>query len=390
LVGVPVILDTEPIHGMVTEVMILANRAIATHIASLGLPCVFRTQAPPELNKVLDWSKLLFSMGIEVILPEADKVQPHDLQLALSQIDQLEDRQRRDILKHLFYGLLLPGEYSANKGSHFGLGMTDRAYVHAVSPQHRYADLLAQRLLHMVFAEGRDRRSSRSKDGVDLRSSSCHGQVSWSVLPPELERQIKSEIDFFVPKLNQQDALFHKSLEDLEGLRKAEVMQSKIGQTFYGIITGVQSYGFFVEIESLLVEGLVHVSSLKDDWYEFPQVNNKGKGRQPLPTLLVGRRSGRQYCLGDRIPVEVKSVDYYRQQIDLVAAASLVAAEATSDQFPRFGLDNESGRDVGSDLGSDSGSGSGTIDITEDRAILFPHHAELESQERDRGFESDF
>jgi ribonuclease R len=328
LVGVPIFLEQEPIHGMVSEITILANRAIASHIASLGLPGIFRTQAPPELHQVQDWGKLLASMGIELPWSEPDRVQPQNIEQALNSVNQLEPH-RCDILKQLLYELLPPGEYSMVKGSHFGLGMTDRAYVHGVSPQHRYADLITQRLLHLVFSEGRDRRSSRSKEGVNLHSSKCHGQVSWSVLPPEPERQIRAEIEFFSPRLNQQDLIFHKSLSDLDGLRKAEIMQSKVGQTFYGIITGVQSYGFFVEIESLMAEGLVHVSSLKDDWYEFPQTNNKSKGRQAQPTLLVGRRSGRQYCLGDRILVEVKSVDYYRQQIDLVAAISV--AETTAN-----------------------------------------------------------
>jgi ribonuclease R len=129
-----------------------------------------------------------------------------------------------------------------------------------------------------------------------------------------------------VSKLNQADALYHRSISDLDGLRKAEFMRSHTGENFYGIITSVQSYGFFVEIESLLVEGLVHVSSLKDDWYEFPLIN--GKGRARASTLLVGRRSGRQYSLGDRVEVQVKGVDYYRQQIDLVA---VVNAESDLD-----------------------------------------------------------
>jgi ribonuclease R len=330
LIGVPIFLDSEPIHGMVSEIMILANRAIATHIAALGLPGIFRIQAPPELNQVQDWGKLLASMGIELPWTEPDRVQPQNIEQALSLVANLEDSDRRDIVKQLLYELLPPGEYSMVKGSHFGLGTTDRAYIHGVAPQHRYSDLITQRLLHLVFSEGRDRRSSRSKEGVDLHSSQSHGQVSWSVLPPEPERQIRAEIEFFSPRLNQQEVLFHKSLSDLDGLRKAEVMQSKVGQSFYGMITGVQSYGFFVEIESLMAEGLVHVSSLKDDWYEFPQTNNKAKGRQAQPTLLVGRRSGRQYCLGDRILVEVKSVDYYRQQIDLVAAISAVNGGAVN------------------------------------------------------------
>jgi ribonuclease R len=85
-------------------------------------------------------------------------------------------------------------------------------------------------------------------------------------------------------------------------------MKERTGKIFEGLITGVQSYGFFVEIEDLLVEGLVHVSSLKDDWYEY-------RARQ---SCLVGRKNRIAYRLGDRVEVEVKSVDYYRQQIDLV------------------------------------------------------------------------
>jgi ribonuclease R len=87
------------------------------------------------------------------------------------------------------------------------------------------------------------------------------------------------------------------------------------------VITGVQSYGLFVEIEELLVEGLVHVSSLKDDWYEF-------RSRQQT---LVGRKNRQQYRLGDRIEVQVKSVDYYRQQIDLVAVSG--GQEMTGDDY---------------------------------------------------------
>jgi ribonuclease R len=112
----------------------------------------------------------------------------------------------------------------------------------------------------------------------------------------------------------------------LQGLQKAEQMRSRIGQVFQGLIVGVQSYGFFVEIEDFLVEGLVHVSSLKDDWYEF----------RPRYACLVGRKNRTTYRLGDRVEVEVKNVDYYRQQIDLVTVASTLAPpidEETATEF---------------------------------------------------------
>ncbi|BBC24954.1 ribonuclease R family protein [Pseudanabaena sp. ABRG5-3] len=318
--GVTVVPLTLPISGTVTEVMILANKAIALHLQSLAIPAIYLRQVPPDQGKVDDWTKLLESMSISAQLETPEQIQIADLHGILQQVNQLEQEATRDILKYLLLSMFKPNEYVLTPSLHFGLGLIDQPYVHGVFPQHNYGDLLVQRTLHTVFEEGRDRRSIRIKDGVNLRSSSAHGQVNWSVLPPETERQLIEDLEAILPKLNQADALYHRSISDLDGLRKAEFMRSHTGGNFYGIITSVQSYGFFVEIESLLVEGLVHVSSLKDDWYEFPLIN--GKGRARASTLLVGRRSGRQYCLGDRVEVQVKGVDYYRQQIDLVAVVT--------------------------------------------------------------------
>jgi ribonuclease R len=98
-------------------------------------------------------------------------------------------------------------------------------------------------------------------------------------------------------------------------------MQQRTGEIYKGLITGIQSYGFFVRLESLLVEGLVHVSSLKDDWYEY-------RARQQT---LIGRKNRQQYRLGDRVEVEIKSVDYYRQQIDLAVVGG--GSEATEEDM---------------------------------------------------------
>ncbi len=331
--GIVLIPEPLPIYGMVAEIMILVNQAIATHLSSLALPAIFCNQATPELNKVLEWMKLLECMGVDMALENPEMVQPEDYKKLLAQVseqlpDKNNEKNNQDILKYLLLSLVKHEEYSFTPAGHFGLSLIDQPYIHAIAPQHRYGDLLVQRLLHLVAEEGRDRRSSRIKEGVELHSSSCHGQVNWSVLPPDRERQIKSELEMILPRLNQQENLFYRAKSDLESLRKAEYMQARTGENFFGIITGVQSYGFFVEIESLLVEGLVHVSSLKDDWYEFPQNNLKGRGK--IATVLVGRRSGRQYSLGDRVEVQVKSVDYYRQQIDL---AAVTGGTGNNNQF---------------------------------------------------------
>jgi ribonuclease R len=333
--GLTVVPFTLPIAGTVTEVMILANRAIASHLQSLAIPAIYLRQIAPDQGKIDDWLKLLESMGIAAQIENPEQIQIADLHGILQQLNQIEQDASRDILKYLLLSMFKTNEHVLAPALHFGLGLIEQPYVHGVCPQNHYADLLIQRTLHTVFEEGRDRRSIRIKDGVNLRSSTSHGQVNWSVLPPDTERQLIEDLESVLPKLNQADALYHRSISDLDGLRKAEFMRSHTGENFYGIITSVQSYGFFVEIESLLVEGLVHVSSLKDDWYEFPLIN--GKGRARASTLLVGRRSGRQYSLGDRVQVQVKGVDYYRQQIDLVAVVipegdrNLSASEPTTE-----------------------------------------------------------
>jgi ribonuclease R len=249
--------------------------------------------------------KLASSMGIDLHLEQEDTVRPQDYQHFTQKFAE-SDAER--VLTYLLLETLKPAFYSTTPKSHFGLALED-GYTHFTSPVRRYPDLLIQRVLHAVFNEGRDRKTSRAKEAVDLRHSSCHGEISWNVLPPEIHQELESHFHTVVVHLTERERIAQEAEQDLEGLKKAELMRERTGEIFHGLITGVQSYGLFVEIEELLVEGLVHVSSLKDDWYEY-------RSRQQT---LVGRKNRKQYRLGDRIEVQVKSVDYYRQQIDLLA-----------------------------------------------------------------------
>ncbi len=302
VLGVTIAKSTQ--DALVPRLLMMANRAIALHMKALGLPGLFYCQAEPDPDRMTDWLNLLAELGVA----------PPEIRRYLHHLDHIDTPPRRDIIKQLFLGLLRPGEYSLQPLPHYGMALAgrDAPYSHSVLPHHRYGDLLNQRLLLLLFKEGRDRRSSRSKEGVDLRSSRCHGQISWSVLPPETERQFKHLLETLLPSLNQKEQLAYRSAMDLEGLRKIALVKPYIGKTLFGMITAVQKYRFFVTLENSLADGLVHVSSLKDDWYEFQQNPNNKRGRS-----LVGKRSGKHYTVGDRIEVLVKGVDAYRQQIDL-------------------------------------------------------------------------
>jgi ribonuclease R len=303
-----VVTPSVPTYTLLAELMLLTNQVIAEHLQGLGVPNVYRAHPAPDPEDAQELMKLAVNMGIDLHLENEEVVRPQDY-LAFTRELAKSDAER--VLTYLLLETLKPAFYSTSPKPHFGLAL-DQGYTHFTSPVRRYPDLLIHRVIHAVFEEGRDRKSSRSKEVVDLRHSSCHEEISWNVLAPELQGDLETEFASVVVHLSEREKLAQEAEKDLEGLKKAELMRERTGEIFHGLITGVQSYGLFVEIEELLVEGLVHVSSLKDDWYEF-------RSRQQT---LVGRKNRKQYRLGDRIEVQVKSVDYYRQQIDLVTLGS--------------------------------------------------------------------
>jgi ribonuclease R len=303
-VGVILVSSVVPVRSLLTELTVLAGKAVADHLSALGVPGIYCTQPEPDWDELEDVLKLANNLGLDRALESDEEITSHDYQ-NLTQAFSKSSVVR--VLNYLLLETLNSAKYSSHPAPHFGLAYEDR-YIHCVSPGRRYADLLVQRILKIVWAEGRDRRQKQAKTGVNLGSSISHGHINWNVLPPQIQEELEEQCHAIVSHLNDREKLAEDAEKDLQGLKKAEKMKERTGQIFRGLITGVQSYGFFVEIEDLLVEGLVHVSSLKDDWYEY----------RSRHSCLVGRKNRIAYRLGDEVEVVVKSVDYYRQQIDLV------------------------------------------------------------------------
>ncbi len=314
-------------QSLLTDVMVMANYAVAVHLQALQVPGIYAVQHNPDLVEVNDTIKLAINLGLNFEGEAETEISVADLQRLSQQFAQSPVPQ---VLNYLFKSLLKTTVYSTKPGTHFGLAI-ENGYTHSISPLCRYPDLLVQRVLHEVFASGRDRKTSRAKEIVNLGSSSCHGQITWNVLTPTVQQELETQLNGAIAHLNDRTKIAQDAENDLAGLQKAEKMKARTGEIFQGLITGVQSYGFFVEIEDSLVEGLVHVSSLKDDWYEF----------RPRYACLVGRKNRTSYRLGDRVEVQVKSVDYYRQQIDLVTVTSVLseAADAIESNEAVEGVD---------------------------------------------------
>lgn len=302
-VGTILNVATLPVHSMLTELTILAGRVVAQHLQALELPGVYCTQAEPDVEELEDLIKLGTNLGLQLDLDIEDAVTSQDYQRLT---EKFATNSAVMVLNYLLQSTFKPVKYTTKPGKHFGLAYDD-GYTHCISPGQRYIDLVIQRILKALFEHGRDRRHSRTKQGVDLTSSTCHGEINWKVLPTNIQEELEIEIQTMLPFLNDREKKAEDAEKDLAGLKKAEQMKERTGKIFEGLITGVQSYGFFVEIEDLLVEGLVHVSSLKDDWYEYRSRNS----------CLVGRKNRTAYRLGDRVEVEVKSVDYYLSLIHI-------------------------------------------------------------------------
>lgn len=317
LQGAVVVAPPWTVRTLVSECLVLANQLLISHLQALEVPVVYQTQPVPDVYEVQALLKLANNLGLELSLAAEDRVEPQDYEQFVKQFITTEVAP---ILLKLLHSTLKPVSYSLAPGPHFGLALA-QSYGQATLPLRRYADLLNQRVLHAIFAEGRDRRTTRTKERVNLRHSSCHGQINWNVLPPDLHRDLETAVTTSVPQLNDRDKVIQQVYSDLEGLQKAKQMQARTGEIFRGLITRIESYGFFVVIEDPMVDGLVHVSSLKDDWYEY-------RSRQQT---LIGRKNRKQYRLGDRVEVQVKSVDYYRQQIDLLVVGG--GSEATGEDI---------------------------------------------------------
>lgn len=315
--GAVVVTSSLPIRSLLTEVMILAGQVVGQHLQALGVPGIYRIQHISDYTEIEDLMKLGNNLGLTLELENEDELRPQDYQNFSQQIAN-SDASR--VLMFFLKSTLKLAKYSTKPGEYFGLAL-NTPYSPCISPGRRYADLWVQRILKSVFHEGRDRRVRTQKEGVDLHSNSSHGKINWKVLPPTMATEYEEDVASFIHHLNERDKMVEDAENDLKGLNKAEKMKERTGEVFSGLITGVQSYGFFVEIEDLLVEGLVHVSSLKDDWYEY----------RARHACLVGRKNRIAYRLGSRVKVQVKSVDYYRQQIDLVTVSG--ATPATDEDF---------------------------------------------------------
>lgn len=277
--GVPVgvfVKERKEAHMLIEDFMLLANREVAAFAtkkkeALKNLQFVYRVHDTPDYEKLLSFSKMAQSFGYKVNIDT-----PRQIAESLNRLmEQIKGKPEQDLLEQLAIRSMAKAIYTTNNIGHYGLAFDN--YTHFTSPIRRYPDVLVHRLLNMLL-EG------NYKPVEKLEDQCVH--CSW------MERKAMDA--------ERESVKF----------KQAEYMQSRVGQEFDGLITGVTTFGIFVEIIENKCEGLVDIDTLDDDFYMYHEHEK----------ALVGRTSGNKYRLGDPVRIKVIKADKERRRIDFELA----------------------------------------------------------------------
>jgi ribonuclease R len=253
-------------HQIIEEFMIAANEAIAVKLAQARVPLLFRVHEEPDVDKINDFRRFIGVLGYR--LPMGRPQSPREFQELLGHV---RGKPEEMLVNTVLLRSMKQARYSERNLSHYGLALD--CYTHFTSPIRRYPDLLVHRQLKKMMDGGNPPEENFSEQGRHL---SQRERVAM-----EAEREIVQRY-------------------------RVKFMEERVGEQFYGFISGVNPFGFFVELEDLFVEGLVPMRSLPDDYFLYDE-----KGYR-----LIGKRSHRTFRIGDRVRVVVDRVSQERQQID--------------------------------------------------------------------------
>ena len=275
--GIPVevgVAERGSANKMIEEFMLAANETVAEHFFHLDIPFIYRIHERPELTKMQELTPFLSGFGIGIEGGPGD-VKPAQLAGIL---ERIKGRPYENVVSTVLLRSMQKALYSPECKGHFGLAL--KYYCHFTSPIRRYPDLFIHRVIKEQLRGGLDQKRARSltrkADTAADTSSFCERQAI------ELER-------------------------DVMNLKKAEYMKHHIGEEYDGVISGVTSFGIFVQLENT-IEGLVRYEDIGDDYYDLDQRHY----------CSIGRRWGRKFTLGDKVRIKVKSVDVDQHEVNFV------------------------------------------------------------------------
>ena len=274
-------------HKIIEECMLCANVAAARFIETHQLPGLYRVHDVPDEDKVTALREFLAGMALS--LPGKRQPAPADYQALLA---QLQDRPERDLVQTVLLRSMKQAVYSPENKGHFGLAYS--SYAHFTSPIRRYPDLLMHRAIRYLI------RSRVASEHVE--------RVKGAVRLPKEQHLPYSEKDMMELglRLSTAERRADAATRDVNDWLKCEYMLDRVGDIYEGIISSVTGFGFFVQLTGIYVEGLVHISTLENDYYHFNATSHS----------LEGEHSGKRFRLADSVTVRVAAVNLDDRKID--------------------------------------------------------------------------
>lgn len=263
-------------ESIVEEFMLAANETVARHMSNQEWPFIYRVHDLPSEDKMTDLAQLLNNFNVK--LPISEEIKPLEVQKALK---QMQGRPEERLVATVTLRSMKQAVYQVENIGHFGLAA--EYYTHFTSPIRRYPDLVVHRLLRQWLQN------------------------------PSLKAAKRESLEAELGDIASNSSLRERAAAEAEratvDLKMAEYMAGHIGEEFVGTISGVTAFGMFVELANG-VEGLVHISSLTDDYYEF----------QEQQYSLLGEHKRKAYRLGDKVRIEVLQVNITERNIDFIMA----------------------------------------------------------------------
>ena len=270
-------------HRLIEDFMLLANETVARKAASSKMPFIYRIHEEPDPERLEQLKEFVETFGYQ--LTKRKRPTPKDLQVLL---EAVKGKPEEALLSTVLLRSMRQARYSHQNLGHFGLAA--KYYTHFTSPIRRYPDLVAHRLSLRAFVDREELTGDKTTE-----------------LLPDIAK-ISSERERVAVDAERAS----------KDLKKVEFMERHLGDDFTGTISGVASFGFFVLLDDYFVEGLVHVSSMNDDYYEFYEDQY----------AILGRRTGQQFRLGDRLRVQVARVNREERKIDFTLLDTLERSRA--------------------------------------------------------------
>ena len=262
-------------NEIIEQFMLIANETVAERFYWLQAPFIYRNHEAPDLDKVKDLNKTLYNFGYKIKISKEEIIYPNEFAKIL---DEVKGKEEEKVVSNIILRTLRVAKYEAENKGHFGIA--SKYYCHFTSPIRRYPDLFIHRIISKYLETNymvNDFWVKKYEKRAEKRAENC----------------------------SERERVATKVEREAEDIKKAEFMESKIGEEYEGIVSSVTNFGIFVELDNT-VEGLIRYEKLGDEYFIYNEETRQA----------IGENSGKVYKIGDKVKIRVANASKLMRQID--------------------------------------------------------------------------